>query len=285
MTFFAFAAALALTAPTDAAPLSVAPAAAPRPVAAAEVKLWRVDCGSLHFANFAPFSDRGEYDGQPHDLIASCYLIKHGDEWMLWDTGLGGSLVGKPSESEGTVSRLDETIATQIVRLGVTPAQVKFVGISHNHFDHIGQAADFPASTLLIGKADFDKLAAGKADGQREAIAPWLGEGTKIVKLSGDHDVFGDGSVTILSMPGHTAGHAALLVRVTGGAPVLLSGDQFHAQQSFDRNLVPVFNADRAQTLTSSDRFRAVAAQEKAVIVIQHEPADLAKIPAIPKAK
>lgn len=281
MSLIALAAAVAFAAPANSAPTPVAPAAA----AAAEVKLWRVDCGSLKFANFAPFSDRGEYDGQPHDLVASCYLIKHGDEWLLWDTGLSGSLVGKPSESEGTESRLDETIVTQIARLGVTPAQVKFVGISHNHFDHIGQAADFPGSTLLIGKADYETLASGKADGRREAIAPWLSEGAKVIKLAGDHDVFGDGSVMILTMPGHTPGHAALLVRVTRGAPVLLSGDQFHAQESFDRNLVPVFNTDRVQTLASSDRFRAVAAKEKAVIVIQHEPADIAKIPAIPKAK
>ncbi|MDF7775218.1 N-acyl homoserine lactonase family protein [Sphingomonas sp. AOB5] len=273
----AIASALALFQPTVEVP---APASA-----AAEVKLWRIDCGRIDFADFGPFSDSGDYKGKPHTVVASCYLIRHGDEYLLWDTGLNGALVGNPMTSGGNKVMLDERIVTQIARLGVKPEQVRYVGISHHHFDHIGQALDFPGATLLIGQPDFDRLSKSTTLSEREGLMPWLTLASKSLPLTGDHDVFGDGSVTMISLPGHTPGHYALLVRVTGGPPLLLSGDQFHAQESFDKNLVPIFNADRAQTLVSSDRFRGLAAKEKAVIVIQHEPADIAKVPAIPKAK
>jgi glyoxylase-like metal-dependent hydrolase (beta-lactamase superfamily II) len=86
----------------------------------------------------------------------------------------------------------------------------------------------------------------------------------------------------MLAMPGHTPGHHALLVRLARTGPVLLSGDQFHARESFEKNEVPSFNASRSDTLASSDRFRNIAANLKAVVVIQHEPADVAKLPAFP---
>ena len=67
------AAALALTV--------VSPAAAQAP--AAELKLWRLDCGSIHVSDFDVFSDTYLYPGQPKQLTASCYLIKHGSQYML----------------------------------------------------------------------------------------------------------------------------------------------------------------------------------------------------------
>ncbi|URK89191.1 MBL fold metallo-hydrolase (plasmid) [Rhizobium sp. RCAM05350] len=90
----------------------------------------------------------------------------------------------------------------------LSPEQISRLGISHNHFDHVGQAATFPQATLMIGAAD---LAQFKADPLPFAvdpafIKPWLDGGSKVDAISGDRDVFGDGTVTILSTPGHTPG-------------------------------------------------------------------------------
>ncbi len=76
--------------------------------------------------------------------------------------------------------------------------------------------------------------------------------------LDGNHDVFDDGSVRILSAPGHTPGHQSLLVRLPETGPVVLSGDVAHFHENFSHRRVPSFNADHAQSLRSMDRIDAV---------------------------
>jgi N-acyl homoserine lactone hydrolase len=87
----------------------------------------------------------------------------------------------------------------------------------------------------------------------------------------------------MLKLPGHTPGHNALLVRLASG-PVLLSGDQYHFTEQVANRGVPSFNHDRADTLASHDRFDRIARNLGAKVIIQHEPADVAKLPAFPQA-
>src|SRR5208282_2752009 len=72
-------------------------AAAPAP----SVRMWRLDCGTIQVKSLNVFSDIYAYTGQSKRLTASCYLIQHGDVYMLWDTGLPESILGLPlKESE-----------------------------------------------------------------------------------------------------------------------------------------------------------------------------------------
>jgi hypothetical protein len=66
--------------------------------------------------------------------------------------------------------------------------------------------------------------------------------------------------------------------------PVLLTGDQYHFNEQERKRGVPSFNVNSADTLASMDRFDRLAANLKAKVIIQHEPADVAKLPAFPKA-
>ena len=95
--------------------------------------------------------------------------------------------------------------------------------------------------------------------------------------------MFGDGRVVMLDMPGHTPGHYSLLVRLASG-PVLLSGDLYHFTEQVQNRGVPPFNHDRADTLASMDRYDRIARNLGARTIIQHEPADIAKLPAFPEA-
>ncbi|MFN6935457.1 MAG: N-acyl homoserine lactonase family protein [Tsuneonella sp.] len=227
--------------------------------------------------DLASFSDTGLYTGERRTLAASCYLIRNGNRFLLWDTGLDGALAGKPRDEEGSL--LEERLVPQLARIGVRPENVTFVGISHNHYDHTGQAADFPNATLLIGKKDFDIVKA--RDQLKLRFAPWIGDGSKVEELASDRDVFGDGTVTIVMLPGHTPGHSALLVRLASG-PVLLSGDQYHFAEQVANRGVPTFNFDRADTLASHDRFDRLAKNLGARVIIQHDPRDIPKLPAFP---
>lgn len=252
-----------------------------------EMKLWRLDCGSIDVSNFGVFSDTGAFEGERRRLTASCYVIKHGSDYMIWDTGLDGALKGKTVTQWVFTLTLKETIVDQLARIGLKPEQIGTVGISHYHDDHTGQARDFPKAKLLLGKGDLEAFRAAPATGGQinpARLRPWLADGAPSEGVGGDKDVFGDGSVMMLKMPGHTPGHHVLLVRLPKTGPVLLSGDQFHTQASFDREEVPSFNTDRADTLAAHDRFKRLAKALKATIVIQHEPADIAKLPAFPAA-
>jgi N-acyl homoserine lactone hydrolase len=254
--------------------------------AAPEVTLTRLDCGTSGpptdvGARTGPglrFSDTYDFSGLKVQLVFSCYLIKHGDDYMVWDTGFGkGAGATAPKES----------IVELIAKLGVKPESVKYVGISHYHGDHVGQVDLFPKSTLLIGKGDWDVLAdpAKKSPLVNSAtFTPWISGGGKVEPVPGDKDVFGDGTVVMLNTPGHTPGHHSLLVNLAQKGPVLLSGDLAHFQENYDASGVPTFNTDRAETLASLDRFKKIAANLKATVVIQHDARDVGKLPAFPAA-
>ena len=256
---------------------------APRP-APAPVSLWRLDCGEFDFADFnAFFSDTSEYSAGPKHLVGSCYLIRHGDQYMLWDTGIPGGVVGHPLQTPQLRATLSSRIVGQLARLDVRPEQVSIVGISHYHFDHVGQAADFPRARLVMGAGDLAALRGDMPGLPREQLQPWLHGGGQVTEARGDVDLFEDGSVVMLSLPGHTPGHYGLLVRLASG-PVLLSGDTWHFTEQVARHGVPPFNTDRAQSLASMDRLERLARNLHARLIIQHEPADVAKLPAFPQA-
>ncbi len=250
----------------------------PTPVAAQapDVELWRLDGGSLD-VDLGMFSDTGLYAGQKRTLVASCYLIRDGDRYLLWDTGVDGKLAGKPKNKEGEL--LTTGLVAQLARIGIKPEAVTFVGISHYHDDHTGQLADFPGATLLEGKADWEVVKNYPPAEPR--YRRWISGGGKLETVEGDKDVFGDGKVTMIDLPGHTEGHHALLVRLASG-PVLISGDQYHFTQNRSVGGVPSFNVNRADTLASHDRFEKLVANLKARVIIQHEPDDVAKLPIFP---
>jgi len=244
---------------------------------APEVTLTRLDCGTPQ----APidvntrFSDIYAYDGMKLQFVYSCYLVKHGDDYMVWDAGQSMS-AGAVAPKVGLVDLL--------AQMKVTPEQVKYVGISHYHGDHIGQANSLPKSTLLIGKGDWDVLSGPKPPTglNPQLVSNWISGGGKVESVLLDKDVFGDGSVIMLYTPGHTPGHHSLLVKLAQMGPVILSGDAAHFRENYETNGVPVFNFDRAQTVASIDRIKKIAANLKATVVIQHDARDVDKLPAFP---
>lgn len=255
--------------------------------APAYVELWRLDCGQIAVSDLSAFSDAYDYVGTKRTLTDSCYLIRHGSDYMLWDSGLPVGLLGAKQDPAALLApTLTVDLVSQLSRIGVKPEQIGRLGISHNHFDHTGQAASFPKAVLMIGAADFaafrDTPAPFGVDGT--TVKPWLDGSSKVETYVADHDVYGDGSVTMLSMPGHTPGEMALLVRLPQTGAVLLSGDVVHFEAQFAHHGVPGFNANRADSLASMARLQEIAANLHAVLVVQHDPDDIARLPAFPKS-
>jgi N-acyl homoserine lactone hydrolase len=253
----------------------------------AALTLTRLDCGSVQVNDLNAFSDTLAYTGQHRTLASSCYLIRHGDTLMIWDTGLPAALKGAKLSNDGDMSAtVAKTLDEQLAALGIKPADIDYVGISHFHFDHIGQVGLFTNAILLIGADDWSVLTTKPVD-PRVNPAPfehWITGGGKLDSVSGDKDVFGDGSIILINTPGHTPGHHSLLVNLKKKGPVLLTGDLAHFTENYNSNGVPGFNTNRADTLASLDRFKKMAANLKATVIIQHESTDVAKLPAFPQA-
>lgn len=237
-----------------------------------EVRLYALECGSIFVSDLNAFSDTEAYPGMTRTGAVSCWLIKHGDDWMLWDTGLPDALAETPEGSTQGVFTVTvpKTLASQIEALGLSPDDVDIVAISHAHFDHTGNAPLFASAKLLIQKTEWDAAQAGFPGLNPEPLAPWV-DSDNLMTVQGDHDVFGDGTVKTIFLPGHTPGHQGLLVNLENAGPVILSGDQAHFAANWETRGVPDFNSDRADTLASFDKLEKLIANLDARLILQHD--------------
>jgi N-acyl homoserine lactone hydrolase len=241
---------------------STAPAVAQESKGTIE-RLYVIECGQGHAADVSRWSP-GVNEGKPIDYVSNCYLIKHAQGYLMWELGVGDELAALP-EGRGSFTRwrLARTLASQLQELGLKPADVKQIAASHTHFDHIGNVELFPAALLLVQKAEYEwPSPLGVARFKPEH---------PVRKLEGDLDVFGDGSVTLISTPGHTPGHQSILVRLAKTGPILITGDAAHFKENWDGRRVPSFNVDRDKTLASMERIAGIVARERAQLWIHHD--------------
>jgi glyoxylase-like metal-dependent hydrolase (beta-lactamase superfamily II) len=245
-----------------------------------KIKLYALNCGDIEVSDMDGFSSSGDYAKQTASLASACFLIRHPSGDLLWDTGLPGSLAGKAPMVNGVFNlSLKQTLVEQLASIDVNPKEINYVSISHSHFDHVGQIASFPESTWLVTTKENDAMFASDALKKQNAGF----DGLKKVTFDGDHDVFGDGRVVILDMPGHTQGHTTLQVNLADTGPVLISGDIYHQAKSRELKRVPRFNFDEPSTRESIERFEALATKLGAKVIIQHEKNDIDALPKLPK--
>lgn len=231
------------------------------------------------------FARGGEFDGKTNQAADACFLVRHPNGDLLWDTGLPSAIAEqKDGLTNGPyVLKVPVTLADQLQEIDVTAEDIDYLSISHSHFDHTGNMNDYAGATWLVHENEYNALFNEQTAANPQAMASYnkLADSEKVM-FTEDHDVFGDGSVTILALPGHTPGHTALRVRLKNAGTVMLSGDLYHLTESRELRTIPTFNTDVDQTLASMDRFEAIAKQEKARVVIQHEMDDVSKMPALP---
>ena len=224
-------------------------------------RLYVIECGARTAPDVSPWTP-GVNVGKPIDFVDTCYVIKHGNDWMVWDTGLPDAIFSNPS-TDPNAWRRSNTLAGELDKIGIKPSDVKYLAVSHTHPDHIGNVELFPGAMLLVQQAEYDWP---NQDG-----SPRFKPSHPVTKLQGDHDVFGDGSVTILSTPGHTPGHQSLLVKLPGTGAVLLSGDAVHLKDNWDAKRVPAINTDKEKSSASMQRMAELMAQNNAQLWINHD--------------
>jgi N-acyl homoserine lactone hydrolase len=249
-------------------------------------RLYAINCGENHAKNLSAWTTPAD-SGKPFVFSNNCYLIKHGADWMLWDSGNADRISampgGLPNASGSSIAFMKKPLAESLREIGVVPADIRYFAMSHSHGDHSGNANLFIASTIYMQGAEYDAVFGPEP--QKYNFTPANFEklhGAKIVRLNGDHDVFRDGSVVIKSTPGHTPGHQSLLVRLPKAGPVLLSGDAVHLKANWDAKRVPSINYNAEQSVRSMNQMDALIKGTGAKLWINHDFEQSAGIPKSP---
>src|SRR5699024_11069117 len=195
------------------------------------------------------------------------FLIEHPRGLVLVDTGLAPDSAGDPYPVYGDlVDRLgiefepEQRVDRQIEALGFDVSDVDHVIVSHTHFDHTGGLGLFPHAQLYVGLGDLPY-----AYWPNTAAAPFFHlpsldatRGFNWNYLAADHDLFGDSSIQILQMPGHTPGNCSVLVRLPNHA-FLLTSDTVHLRSALDGDLPMPSDFNTEKAVQSIRRMRQIA--------------------------
>jgi glyoxylase-like metal-dependent hydrolase (beta-lactamase superfamily II) len=249
-------------------------------------RMYVINCGENHVKDVSRWTP-GVNAGKEHMFSNHCYLIRHAQGWMLWDTGNADRIAAMPSGlsvAGGAITAyMKKPLAESLKEVGVAPADIKHFAMSHAHGDHSGNANLFTAATLYVQRAEYAAMFGPEPQkfGFIAANFDKLRANPAMI-IDGDYDVFGDGTVTLKAAPGHTPGHQVLVVRLPKTGPVMLSGDMVHLQYSWTYRVAPSFNFDIPRSMATIDAMKAYAQKTGAQLWINHDMEQNAKIPKAP---
>lgn len=227
------------------------------------------------------------YPGRPPeemmDIPVSCMLIKHPQGLVLFDTGCHPSVVTDAAARWGSLARSvipifseQDTLLKQLTLAGVAADDVDVVICSHLHPDHCGCNVFFPKATIMAHR---DEIAAATAEGSaaRGYIAVEWGHPKPMDPVDGSRDLFGDGRISLLHMPGHTPGMMAAHVVLDRNGPFVLASDSVAVREHLDQRFVPknTVNFDHA-----ANSIEAIARlqHEGATVLFGHDAAQWASL-------
>lgn len=222
-------------------------------------RLYILNGGYGHSGNAQTWDNMLVPPDSPIDISAYAHLIKHGSTWMLFDTSTNDIIATMPNGFlQGSVNGIRwfktpaQTMTAQLKLIGIAPDDINLVGVSHNHPDHTGNISLFKNSTVLIQRLEYEQAMANGGSPQGPPNMPGeIFERDHLVKLlDGDYDVFGDGSVILFFVGGHTLGSQVCLVHLKNTGFVLLSGDAVHLRSNLDTLRIP-----RIETANDENRW------------------------------
>ena len=241
------------------------------------IKLFPLVGGSIFVKKLEAFSQDTTYTGQTKQFTDAYYVISHPKGNLMWDAGLPENLViPEPFHEPSGVFAIQrpDSLTNQLKKIGFKTEDIKYIALSHSHFDHTGHANSLKNATWLVQENEYNAEVGDSVKTKNPALKDLI----KVKKLNGDYDVFGDETVVIKYMPGHTIGHQVLYLDLGLEKPILLTGDLYHFEENRTSRGVPSFNYDVAQTLKSMEEFEAFAKEKNAEVIIQHSPKDFKKL-------
>ncbi|MEG2805236.1 MBL fold metallo-hydrolase [Stenotrophomonas sp.] len=223
----------------------------------------------LYEAGYCTHPERATRQGAPTrtcEFPALVALLRHPTHgWILFDTGYSEHFLHATAAFPERLYRMvtpvhlgpQASLAAQLRSDGVDPGQIAWVVVSHLHGDHIGGLADFPQARVACSREAWDDLQARSRLGAlRIGLLPALLEQWKhapphwfedrapvplpapLAAFGAGRDLFGDGSLLLVPLPGHAAGHYGALFD-DGQGPVFLVADASWSSQAIRDNTPP----------------------------------------------
>jgi glyoxylase-like metal-dependent hydrolase (beta-lactamase superfamily II) len=192
---------------------------------------------------------------------------------------LGASTLFMPAEMDA-----DQALPARMRALGLHPADVAVVVMTHLHNDHASGVSEFPDATFVVDHREWEAACAG---GLRHGYRHQLFDhpfdwrtldfaaigASSFETFANTIDLFGDGSVRVLASPGHSAGHCSVLLRLSRRRELLLTADAAYSTRTVRDRLVPLFCTDEHLYLRSLDAIRRFLDRTPGAIVIcGHDP-------------
>ena len=237
-------------------------------------RLYVLECGHGTAPDQGRFSP-GYNDGKPFDLADNCYLIHHAQGYLLWGTGIPDKFLqirsGVPSVGGRPNWVVTGTLAKQLEQLDIKPSTIRYIGLANSHIDHIGNLPMFPSAIVLMQKSEWDFAETHRFEGMLDEAR--FKSDLPVMKIEGDFDVFGDGTVQIIATPSVTPGNHSLLVKLPQSGAILLSGDVIHFQYGWDHRIVPGNVWNKEKTTASFQRLADIIDQNNARLWIEHDKA------------
>ncbi|HET8841566.1 MAG TPA: MBL fold metallo-hydrolase [Ktedonobacteraceae bacterium] len=194
-----------------------------------------------------------------HSLVALLQHPEHG--WLLWDTGYAPRMLEVTRKLPFSLYRAatplrlqpELSVIAQLPRWGLKPADIRRVLISHFHADHIAGLRDFPAAEYLATQSAYEDIVRRRGLGalSRAFIPALLPEHfasqltllaqfqeTPLPALGPAHDLFGDGSLLLIDLPGHARGQMGLFIQTNRG-PLLFAADGCWMRRSIRESRPP----------------------------------------------
>jgi N-acyl homoserine lactone hydrolase len=290
---FAGAAAVSVSALTLASEATSRAAEKEAAAAASKVSAYAFVCGILKTQTQYLLKDTRV--GTPFDIPVTFFLIKHGEDWVAFDTGNNALVAKDPVAYWGEavtkayypVMKDYEEFQTQIKKLGIAPKNLKAVILSHGHLDHAGAIDNFKGTDvpIYLQEKELEIIKKAVDSGQKTAYIP---DDFKVIKdlniktVNGVFDVFGDQTLVAFPTPGHTEGHQSLLVKLAGGKSMVLAADAMYTLENMQDAIPPGLFWDLPQASQALYVFKAMKIMG-AEVVPSHDPGYWEKKPLAPK--
>ncbi|MSQ68125.1 MAG: N-acyl homoserine lactonase family protein [Gammaproteobacteria bacterium] len=219
------------------------------------------------------------------------FVIKHPKGNVLFDTGNNDKLI-TDSTYWGRIATVlevkmtpEDAIDVQLAKIGLKPDDIKYVVVSHMHLDHGGNVAKFPNSTLVIQDDELSfalfpdaPFAASYIPGDAQVLRSPVGTTQpslmNMIRLEGDYDIFGDGSIVVHRARGHTKGSQMLMVRLPKTGATILTADAAYFRENVEKNLMPniLLAYEPTGIVKGYDWIRRMMATENANFFTAHDP-------------
>ena len=215
---------------------------------------------------YVPDADRSETIEMP----VSCVLLRHPQGNVLFDTGCHPSVPDNPARWQGMEKFMTpilppgDNVLTGLSCVGLSPDDIDVVVCSHLHPDHCGCNAFFKRATVMVHENEI--AAARKPDAVPMGYLASEWDFGTIDQVSGERDVFGDGKIVLMPLPGHTPGSIGALVALDNSGTFLLAADTVSLRVTLDRNVAPRNTQDPQALLRSWEEVRRIEARGATVL-------------------